>query len=90
MTEMDKKIMGTWEGKILRRIYGPVGEQGMWRVSTKQELRELYKYLDVLAGFKKKKLEWIGHVARIDLGRRVKKIFESKPEGSRKSGKRRF
>jgi hypothetical protein len=26
---------------------------------------------------KKQRFEWIGHVARIDLGRTVKKIFES-------------
>jgi hypothetical protein len=30
---------------MLRRIYGPVVEQGLWRISTKQELRELYKNL---------------------------------------------
>jgi DNA-binding PadR family transcriptional regulator len=29
-------------------------------------------------------LEWTGHVVRTDQGRRVKKIFENKPEGSRR------
>jgi hypothetical protein len=32
---------------------------------------------------KKKSLEWIGHVARMDQGRTVKKIFESKLVGTR-------
>ena len=27
MSEMDMKRLDTWEGKILRRIYGPVVEQ---------------------------------------------------------------
>jgi len=27
--------------------------------------------------------EWIGHVARMDVGKTVMKIFESKPEESR-------
>jgi len=48
------------------------------------ELRELYKHVDIAAGFRKKRLELIGHVARMDLGRTVKKIFESKTEGSRR------
>ena len=85
MNETDKKRLGTWEGKILGRIYGPVGEQGMWRVSTNQEMSALYKDVDIAAGFKKKRLGWIGYVARIDLGT-VKKISESKSEGSKKVG----
>jgi hypothetical protein len=89
MSEMDKKILGTWERKILW-IYGPVGEQGIWRISTNQELRKLYTDVDIVAGFKKKRLEWIGHVARMDLKMTVKKIFESKPEESRRSGRPRL
>jgi len=50
MNEMDKKRLGTWERKILRRAYGPMGEQGIWRISTDQELRELYTDLHILAG----------------------------------------
>jgi len=32
---------------------------------------------------KEKRLGWIGHVVRLNQGRKTKKIFESKPEGSR-------
>jgi len=32
-------------------------------------------------------MEWIGHEVRMDQRRRVKKIFESKPEGSRRRGR---
>jgi hypothetical protein len=78
MTEMDMKRLGTLERKILR-IYGPVEEQGIWRIRTNQELRELYEDLDTAAAINKR-LEWIGHAVRIDQGRVVKKIFESKPE----------
>jgi hypothetical protein len=41
------------------------------------------KYLDVAPGIKKKILEWIGHLARMDHERIVNKILESKPEGRR-------
>jgi hypothetical protein len=33
------------------------------------------------------RLAWIGHVVRIDRGRRDKKIFESEPVGSRRKGR---
>jgi hypothetical protein len=31
---MDMKRLGSWERKILRRIYGPVVQQGMWSIRT--------------------------------------------------------
>ena len=82
--------LGTWDRKILRRLHGPAGAQGIWRIRTDQELRELYKDLDILTGIKKKSLEWIGHVVRMVQGRTVKKIFESKPDGSRRRGRHRL
>ena len=77
MAEKDRKLLGTWDTKILRRTYGPVVEQGIWRIRTDQGLRKLYKDVDIVADIKKKSLEWVGHVARMDQGRTVKKIFES-------------
>jgi hypothetical protein len=40
MAESDMKRLGIWERKICRRIYGPVAEQGIWKIKTNQELRE--------------------------------------------------
>jgi hypothetical protein len=57
-------------------------EQGVWRIRTNQESRELYTDLDTVADIKQKRLEWIGHIARMNQGRRVRKILESKLEES--------
>jgi hypothetical protein len=40
VTEMEMKRLGSRERKILR-IYGPVVQQGMWRIRTDQELKAL-------------------------------------------------
>jgi hypothetical protein len=48
-----------------------VVERGIWRIRTDKELGELYKDLDI-ADIKKKRYEWIRHVARMDQGRTVK------------------
>ena len=63
MAETDMERLSTWERKILRKIYGPVVEQGMWRIRTNQEVRELYKDLDKVADIKIEKtgMEWNGH-----------------------------
>ena len=56
----------------------------MWRIRINQKLGELYENLDMVADIKKKRFEWMGHVARMDQGRTVKEVFESKAEGSRR------
>jgi len=50
------------------RTHGLAVEKGMWRKRTDQQLRELYRDLDLVADIKKKRLEWIGHVVRTDRG----------------------
>jgi len=65
-------------------------EQGIWKIGSNQELRELHKDLDTVANIKKKRFGWIGYVVRIDQGRTIKKILKSKPEGSRRRGRSRM
>jgi ribosomal 50S subunit-associated protein YjgA (DUF615 family) len=43
-----------------------------------------------LAVIKKKQLEWIGRIVRMDQGRTVKKVFESKLEGNRRRRRHRL
>jgi len=41
VAEMDMNRLGKWKRNILRRIYGPVVGQEIWRKSTDQELRKI-------------------------------------------------
>ena len=65
------KRLGTLERKILRRIYGSLVEHEIWRIRSNQEMWELWKDPDIVGDIVKKKLEWIGHVIRMDQGRTV-------------------
>jgi hypothetical protein len=49
-TEIDMKRLNTWDRKIF--IYGPVVEQGTWRIRSNQTLREPYEYSDTAADVK--------------------------------------
>jgi hypothetical protein len=55
---------------------------------TNYEFGELYR--DIVADIEKKRLEWIGHVVRMDHGRVFSNTFDSKPEGRRKMGRPRL
>jgi hypothetical protein len=53
-------------------LYGPVVEQGIWRIRTIGELMAIYKDIDIAAEIKKNRMEWTEYVVRIDHGRTVK------------------
>ena len=80
----------TWERKILRKIYGPTKENGQWRIKTNEELRTKYKSQDIVTVIKIRRLDWLGHVSRMNETRCVKKIFEGKLEGRRGRGRPRL
>jgi len=73
MCEMDMKSLSTFEKNILRMVYGPVVQQGIWRIRTNQELWERCKNRDRVVGIKKKRLEMKAHVVRMDHIRLLKK-----------------
>ena len=74
----------------MRKIYGPTKENGLWRIKTNEELMTKYKTPLILSILKIRRLEWLGHVIRMNETRSVKKIFEGKLEGRRGRGRPRL
>ena len=73
----------TWEIEILGEIYGPTKENEQWRIKTNEELMTKYKAPDIENVIKIRRLEWLGHVVRMNETRSIKKIFEGELEGRR-------
>jgi hypothetical protein len=46
---------------ILRKLYGPITERGVWGIPTNQELKELYTTPDLVADIKRR----MRHVIRV-------------------------
>jgi len=57
----------------------------MWLIKNNQKLRRLCKYFDIVTDIKKKRL-----VLRLDHGKFVMKIFESKLERRKQMGRPRL
>jgi hypothetical protein len=66
---------------VLRKIYGPVYDNGIWGIRTNKELMGLYQELDIVAEIKKARLRCLGHLQRMSEDRVIKKLYMSKPEG---------
>jgi hypothetical protein len=89
VTSQTEKMLMTWERKILRKIYGPTKENGQCRIKTNAELITKYKSQDIVTIIKIRRLEWLGHVIRMNENTSVK-IFEGKLEGRRGRGRPRL
>ena len=75
------------ERKILRRIFGPVYENGEWRILHNEEVYKLYQDDDILKFIELGKLRWAGHVSRMDESRFPKKAMEARLAGKRPVGR---
>jgi hypothetical protein len=47
---------------IVRRIYGPVLENNVWRIRYNEELNTLLKGEDIVRFIKSLRIRWLGHV----------------------------
>ena len=74
----------------MRKIYGPTKKNGQWRIKTNAELITKYISQDILTVIKIRRLEWLGHVIRMNGTRSVKNDFEGKLEGRRGRGRPRL
>ena len=63
LSSTDERALGVFERKVLRRIYGPICDTGVWRIRWNHELYELYGDIDIIRKVKIQRLRWLGHVA---------------------------
>jgi hypothetical protein len=55
-----------WERKALRKIFGAVCEQGEWGIWTDDEVYKLYGELELVAEVKKRRLQYLRQVVRME------------------------
>ena len=54
-----------FERKILRRIFGPMKENQIWKIKTNKELDKLIKHKNIVKYIRAQRLSWFGHVQRM-------------------------
>ncbi|KAL4127579.1 hypothetical protein QTP88_011746 [Uroleucon formosanum] len=64
VTKGDEEKLLIFERKILRRIYGPIYENGDYRIRTNGEIYQLFQKPNIKAFIRSKRLEWAGHLWR--------------------------
>jgi len=80
-------MLNTFERKILRRIYGPTYERGCWRPRWNNELYSLYSEPNIVEDIKIRRLEWAGHIIRMEEERIPKKVLNGNFRTTRPVGR---
>ena len=73
ITSVSYTHLDVYKRQVLRRIYGPVRENNIWRRLHNQELYERFKDLPIVQLIQINRLRWVGHVQRIAEDRIPKK-----------------
>jgi hypothetical protein len=60
------KRLSTFKRKVLRRMFGGIKVNENWRKQYNKELMQLFADLDILSCVRISRLNWIGHVNRMD------------------------
>ena len=71
---------------ILRKIFGPINEDNVWRKRHNYEIREMYKEPDIIAELKSRRLIWVGHILRKQ-DDSIANLWNSTIEGKRPVGR---
>jgi hypothetical protein len=66
MTKKIENIINSYERKILRRILGPINDNGTWRIRYSKEMYTLYGDTELSTVIKLGRLQWAGHVQRME------------------------
>jgi hypothetical protein len=69
---------------LLRRIYGPVWDWGIWKNRYNFELYKLYKQTKLIPAVKISGIRWDGHVQRIEEKHMDNRLLMQKPVSNEK------
>jgi hypothetical protein len=87
ITKKEEEKLNIFERKILRKIYGQICVNGVWRIKYHDELYNIYKEPSTVKMIKISRLKWLGYLARMEDNAPCKKVTFPQPEGSRKKGR---
>jgi hypothetical protein len=87
LSKAHEALLGGFERKTLRRIYGAVQIDRFWRRRYNKKLYGLFNDVDIIKRIKINGLRWAGHFIRKENEEIIKIIMLAKPEGKRKKGR---
>ena len=87
LTVGDERLLGAFERRILRRVYGPINENGDWRIRYNQEIDALIDGKTIVRFIKAQRIRWLGHVERMAASEIPKRMLRGRLYNRRRRGR---
>jgi len=87
LTAKDENNLRIFERQILRKIFGPVNIDNIWRIRNNMEIGKLIEGADIVRFIKAQRIKWLGHIQRMDQARPTRKLLDWRPAGTRPVGR---
>jgi len=81
LTAKDENNLHIFERQILRKIFGPVNIDIIWRIQNNMEIDKLIEGADIVKFIKAQRIKSLGHIQRMDQARPTGKLLDWKPMG---------
>jgi len=65
LTMEEERALAVFERKILRKIYGSVKENELWRIRRNDELEAIIKGENIVRFIKCQRIRWLGQIERM-------------------------
>ena len=82
-TRTKRNLAINWKRKILRKIYGIIKDNGIWKIRTNRELQEQDKDKYIITDIQSRSIDWLGHVCSMITVRIPKVIFNPKSDNKK-------
>ena len=66
LTAKDEDKLRIFERQILRKIFGPVNIDCIWRIRNDMEIDKLIEGADIVRFIEGQRVKWLGHIQRMD------------------------
>jgi hypothetical protein len=78
LTTVEENALRRFERRVLRKIYGPMVDKGVWRIRYNEQLCKLIGGDDVVRFIKGQRIQWLGYVERMDETAMPKRVLRGK------------
>jgi hypothetical protein len=83
----DERSLGLFERRVLRCNSRTVQDKWTWRKRCNNELYKLFNVPDITKYMKINRVSWDGHIICMENNGTVKNVFDTRPEGTKKTGR---
>jgi hypothetical protein len=83
----EERALAVFERKIVRKIYGTVKGNELWRIRRNNELEAIIKGENIVRFIKCQRIRWLGHMERMQDTAIPKKMLYGKLHATRRRGR---